>query len=293
MSPLNAASPQALLAVRPNKALVLSGVLTAFALGLLVGGADAADGMPEPTPKASGQQQVVDDDATYGVVVTPDRPISLRLSNRDMNRFHCENGSIEDFRFSSEKGITADARGDNFFVKFQIKQSGQHLSYVTQRSEFFVACGGEMFTIYAEPTNVASQTVFLRQGERKRSVAAAAAFAPLSHEERAVRLIKAALLEEFPDSYRVGMIEGSFVPGPLPGMLVRPYRTVGVDGLALRAAEYHVTANRPVVLDERMFLRPEFGASIYSVTIATEERALDQGGVARVIVTTIGEGGSL
>ena len=264
-------------------------------ISLAAPAAMAADGMPEDAQRKAEQQATTveaETDAPFGVVVTADKPVALRLSNRDVNRIACEDGNIEDFRYSSEKGIEADARGSNFFVKFQIRQQGQHLSYVTQRSEFFVQCAGEMFTLYAEPTNVASQTVFLRAGRERRAAATVASFAPLSHEERAGRLIKATLTEDFADSFRVANVENpSFVPGPMPGLFVRPYRSVSVDGLAMRAAEYHVTSDRDVVLDERMFLRPEFGTSIYTVTIAAAEHRVVEGRVARVVITTIGEGG--
>lgn len=226
----------------------------------------------------------------YGIVVEPEQPTAIRLSNRDMNRIVCRGGQIEDFRYSAEKGVVGEAAGADFFIKFRIRKVSENLTYVTQRSEFFVRCAGQMFTLHAEPTNIASQTVFLDGGDLAQADAVIEAFAPMSQEERALKLTRAVLREEFTDAYRIeeGMPD-NYTQGPLSGTFLQHRRDVRVEGLGLTASEYLFRADRDFLLDERLFLDPRFGSAIYAITVDQPE--LKAGEIGRVVIVSRTRGG--
>jgi hypothetical protein len=214
------------------------------------------------------------------VTLTSDQPASVTLSNRDMNRVVCLGGEMGQARYSAEKGITTDTSDNELFIKFLIRQQGQQQIYVTDRSEFFITCGGETFTIYATPRELPSQTIFLRARERQ-AQAVAAEFAPLSQEDRAVRITRAVITEDYPESFRPRTVSDE-VLRPFPGVAARLGRAFEIDGLPLFVEEYVVSAGTGVRLDERMFLRPEFGAGIHAITI--EDPDLVAGEATRVVI---------
>lgn len=219
-------------------------------------------------------------DPTYGMTLTADQPASVTLSNRDMNRIVCLGGRMGQTRFSAEKGIATDQSDDELFVKFMIRQQGQQQTYVTDRSEFFITCGGETFTLYATPRDVPSQTLFLKAQEELAS-AVAEEFAPLSQEDRALKITRAVITEDYPESFRPRTISNRVIR-PFPGVAAQLGRAFEIDGLPLYVEEYVVRVTNGVRLDERMFLRPDFGSGIHAITI--EEPELQSGAGTRVII---------
>lgn len=219
-------------------------------------------------------------DPSYGLTLTSDQPASVTLSNRDMNRVVCLGGAMGQARFSSEKGISTDTSPDELFIKFMIKKQGAHHVFVTERAEFFITCGGETFTLQATPRDVPAQTLFLRAQNNQAEVFAAE-FAPLSQEDRAVRITRSVITEDYPDSFRPRTVSREVV-SPFPGVGARLARAFEIDGLPLYVEEYVVSSSRSLRLDERMFLRPDFGSGIHAITI--EDPELRVGTSTRVVI---------
>jgi hypothetical protein len=218
---------------------------------------------------------------TYGLTLTADQPASVTLSNRDVNRIVCLNGAMGQARYSAEKGITTDTSDNELFVKFMIQQLGAQKRYVTDRSEFFITCGGETFTLYGTPRELPSQTIFLRP-RLQNAAATQAEFAPLSQEDRAVKITRAVITESYPESFRQRAVDKRQVYSPFPGVGARLERAFDIDGLPLSAEEYVVSTSTQVRLDERMFLKPAFGSGIHAVTIEAPD--LHAGGFTRVVI---------
>jgi hypothetical protein len=217
---------------------------------------------------------------TYGLTLTSDQPASVTLSNQDVNRIVCLNGAMGQARYSAEKGITTDTSDSELFIKFMIQQQGAQKRYVTDRSEFFITCGGETFTLYGTPRDLPSQTIFLRPRLQNAAVTQAE-FAPLSQEDRAVKITRAVITESYPESFRQRAVNRQVI-SPFPGVAARLERAFDIDGLPLGAEEYVVSASTKVRLDERMFLKPAFGSGIHAVTIESPE--LHAGGFTRVVI---------
>ena len=218
----------------------------------------------------------------YGILAYPERPVEIPLSNRDVNRIVCDAGAIEDYKFSGEKGILMEASGQDAYVKFQIMEVGEARQYVTVRSEFFVKCGGATYTLFAQPQDIPAQTVFLGGGETRAEKANVALFNPLSDEERAISITHSVLRDDPPSSFSVRLLDEPYRAGAIPGADVRRRRHVHAEGTGFSAAEFLVRAARPVRLEETMFLRRRFGASIYAVTL--EKPELEAGEVGRVVI---------
>lgn len=225
--------------------------------------------------------------AAQTIIALPDQTSMIRLSNRDINHLVCEHGEIEDVRFSTEKGIAVERAGADAWIKFTVREiddgGAVTRSYATTPSEFFVTCNGAVYPLYAEPTEMPAQTVRLAPGARQRARANEELLAPLVEEERAVSVTLALLQDQVPASFterapRVGPI--AFKADPALTIVER--RAIIIEGASLSASEYLVKSDRPVTLDERLFLDRALGERIFSVTI--DRLDLRQGETARVIV---------
>ncbi|MEL6277280.1 MAG: type-F conjugative transfer system secretin TraK [Pseudomonadota bacterium] len=228
------------------------------------------------------------DGPSHGTVVYPETPTTVDMSNRDINRLVCQGGSFEDYKFSGEKGIIVEASGADAFVKFQILEVGDDRQYVTARSEFFLKCGGAMFTVFARPRDIPSQTVFLGAPTAAAAKANSDIFNPLSDEERAIRITHGILKDAAPAGFSKTAFDEPYRDGMIAGADVRRRAHFQIEGSGFSGAEYLVRASRPVLLDEMMFARRAFGKAIYAVTI--ESPQLKAGEVTRAIVIYRGDG---
>lgn len=206
------------------------------------------------------------------IVALPDQSSAIRLSNRDINHLICVGGEIEDVKFSAEKAIAVERAGADAWVKFLVKETddaGQVTrSFVTAPSEFFVACNGAIYPLYAEPADIPAQTVTLVPGARQRAQANSELLGPLVEEERAVSITLSLLQDRIPASFStIAPRSDAF---PLAGLVdadLVERRAVQIEGADLSASEYLVRAARPVHLDERQFLDAALGSTIFAVTL--------------------------
>ncbi|MEM6415478.1 MAG: type-F conjugative transfer system secretin TraK [Pseudomonadota bacterium] len=221
------------------------------------------------------------DDRNYGIVVYPESPVTVQLSNRDINRLVCQSGSMEDIKYSTEKGIIVEGAGSDFFVKFQMIEVGEQRTFVQARSEFFVRCGGKMYTLFGEPKNIKAQTIFLG-GETKGEEENVAVFNPMSDEERVISITHSILKDETPASFSSVSLDEPYKSGLIPGVDIRRRTHFHVEGTGLSAAEFLIRASRRVRLQEAEFMRRAFGNSIYAITLETPE--LGAGDVTRAVI---------
>lgn len=226
------------------------------------------------------------------IAALPDQTSRIRLSNRDVNHIVCVGGEIEDVKFSAEKGLSVERGGSDAWVKFLVLETddpniggagAKTRTYVTTPSEFFVACNGSIYPLYAEPSDIPAQTVTLVPGSPQRARANDALLGPLVEEERAVGIALAILHDRVPASFaEVAPGSARVVVADLPGVSLTERRRLEIEGAGLSASEYLVHAATPVTLDERDFLDSALGSDIFSVTL--DRLTLGQGESARLIV---------
>ncbi|RMB05043.1 TraK domain-containing protein [Eilatimonas milleporae] len=219
--------------------------------------------------------------------VLPDRPTNIVLSNVDINRIVCVSGDIEGHRFSEEKGLVIDTSGQDAFVKFQIEVEGDEHRHVVVRSEIYIQCAGVTYTLLAKPVDIEAQTVYLVAGATRHKEQNIALFAPLSEEDRAVKLSVDILRDEIPATFSVHAFEDPYQRHILPKLDIRLRREVSVLGTDYWAREYLLRARARVNLAEHRFLTPFFGPAIYAVTLAG--LSLEGGEVGRVVIIYRGD----
>lgn len=235
--------------------------------------------------------QSVSGEAASGRSITalPGQTSTIRLSNRDVNHIVCLGAEIEDVKFSAEKSIAVEKSGSDAWIKFLVKEvddAGQVTRrYVTVPSEFFIACNGAIYALYAEPSEIPAQTVTLAQGKAQRVRANEDLLGPLVEEERAVSITLAMLQDRIPASFssvapRLGAL--ALALAGLPDARITESRRVEIEGAGLSASEYRIESSTAATLDERAFLDRAFGTRVFAVS--ADRLALKPGEQARVIV---------
>lgn len=227
------------------------------------------------------------------IIALPDQTSSIRLSNRDVNHVVCTGGEIEDVKFSAEKAIAIEKAGSDAWIKFLVKEMDDGglvtRSYVTTPSEFFIACGGAIYPLYAEPSDIPAQTVTLVPGASQRARANAELLGPLVEEERAVSITLALLQDRVPASFaEVAPAGGNLMLAALPTARLEERRRVEIEGAGLSASEYLVTCSTEAAFDERVFLDRSLGADIFAISL--DRLSLRPGETARLIVIRRGPG---
>lgn len=220
--------------------------------------------------------------------VKPDVVTPVEMSNRDINRVTCIDGAINDAFFSQEKGIVVENNGSNSFIKFLIQDDGLNQEYVSARSEFYLVCAGEIYTLMVSPKNIPGQTIRLSTGAKNRIKENQELLSPLPDEERAIYLTMAALQDDIPDSFTVTPSEGDQWHGrkapSKPNTQLALRRTIRVDGLGLSLKEFLVRSNTGTTYSETDFLSTAIGESIFAVTI--DPIRLEPGQIGRLFVVS-------
>ena len=221
-------------------------------------------------------------------VVRPDVVTPVEMSNRDINRVTCIDGAINDAFFSQEKGIVVENNGSNSFIKFLIQDDGLNQEYVSARSEFYLVCAGEIYTLMVSPKDISGQTIRLSTGAKNRIKDNQELLSPLPDEERAIYLTMAALEDDIPDSFSVSSHSDSKWVSRMtprkPNTQLALRRTIRVDGLGLSLQEYLVRSSTVASYNETDFLSTAVGESIFAVTM--DPLTLEPGQIGRLFVVS-------
>lgn len=238
--------------------------------GLLIGGA-ISDSWAE-----TGSQQ------SWPEVVLPEVTTKVRLSNTDVNRLVCPDG-IKDVVFSQEKGVKVKVSDDNAFIKFQVIKKGDEMIYTEVPSEFYVVCGGEIYSLIGMPQRVPAQTVRLSSGKKRKVQENLAIFSGMPLEKKILTLIRQTFTDQIPESYMVRTVGKQMDLFPALWMSLR--REIVVEGEGLAVREYLVSLKEgtgQTRLSEREFLRSEL--TNRPLAVAVEELLLREGTRSRVFI---------
>jgi len=216
-------------------------------------------------------------------VILPEVVTPVQMSNRDMNRIVCTSGDINDAYFSAEKGVTVKNEGSSSYVKFLIKPDVYGQQYVVARTELYVVCDGDVYTLMVSPRDIPGQTVRLSSGRRNSIGKNVELLGGLAEEERAVNLTMGALQDDIPSSFEV--VESKtlvWINHIFRDISVAKRREIQVEGFDLYLTEYGVKAKRDITLNETLFLNTFFGNTIFAVTL--DNQNLKKGQVARAFI---------
>ena len=219
--------------------------------------------------------------------VFPEKAFSIRLSNRDINRLVCP-GEIKDVSYSQEKKVIVKVVDNNAYIKFQITknpafgyETEEEFIYSDTATEFYITCDNNVYTIIAEPDNIAAQTVRLSGGRKKNIKKNLSMFKGMAFEQKAVELIQAAYTENFPESFSIEKVNKQISISDFNLTLIR---NVSVDGEGFMVKEFLVSLKgkddefERRELEEKDFLksnvtRNPLAVSIYPLVIQSGQRA--------------------
>lgn len=241
-------------------------VLAGLVLGGTVTTAHAEKGGPE----------------TWPTVVLPDVTTRVRLSNTDVNRLVCPDG-IKDVVFSQEKGVKVKITDGNAFLKFQVIKKGEEMIYTEVPSEFYVVCGGDIFSLVGMPQRVPAQTIRLSSGKRQKVQQNLALFSGMPLEKKILTLIRQAYTDQLPESYLVKEVDRQM--NLFPALWMNFTREIVVEGEGLAVREYRValkSGTEQMRLSEQEFLRSELTSQ--PLAVAVDELLLGGGNHSRVFI---------
>lgn len=220
--------------------------------------------------------------------VAPDVRTTVKVSNRDVNRFVCP-GTMQDMIFSKEKDITGHFSKSDAFIKFKITQVGTEKQYATEENELFLVCDGNVYTIITEPADMPSTTVRLIPPAGDSLKQNVAMFKNMPLEKQALHIIRQAYGDHYPSSYKVTETEQLVPVRPDLNVLLRQY--IDVEGIGLRLKRYDITSTAFDVISvaETDFLRSDVSPSLLAVAI--EDHNLNPGESTRLFVVEKKEGG--
>jgi conjugal transfer pilus assembly protein TraK len=213
--------------------------------------------------------------------IAAEMPTIVQLSNRDINRIVCS-GPMSDLIYSEEKGVTGHFSGNSAFVKFKAEEINGELMYAQTPSELFVVCNGAVYTLIAEPHEIASVTLHLAAPAKDIFKKNIDHYKNLPLEKQVLQIIREGYEGGYPSSYKVSNADTLI---PLCGDLnVNLMQTVDVEGVGLRLKQYKVasTKSEKMELQEKTFLSLGISESILAVAI--ENHILNTGEATRVFV---------
>jgi conjugal transfer pilus assembly protein TraK len=213
--------------------------------------------------------------------IAPEIPTIVQLSNRDINRIVCS-GPMSDLIYSEEKGVTGHFSGNSAFIKFKAEEFNDELMYAETPSELFIVCNGAVYTLIAEPHEIASVTLHLTAPAKDIFKKNIDHYKNMPLEKQVLQIIREGYEGGYPSSYKVANADTLI---PLCGDLsVNLMQTVDVEGVGLRLKQFKVASTRgeTMELQEKTFLSLGISESILAVAI--ENHVLNTGEATRVFV---------
>ena len=218
----------------------------------------------------------------WPTVILPEVTTKVRLSNTDVNRLVCPDG-IKDVVFSQEKGVKVKITDGNAFLKFQVIKKGEEMIYTEVPSEFYVVCGGDIYSLVGMPQRVPAQTIRLSSGKKQKIQQNLSLFNGMPLEKKILTLIRQTYTDQLPESYEVRVVNRQI--NLFPALWMSFTREIVVEGEGLAVREYRVSlksGTEPVRLTEQEFLRSELTSQ--PLAVAVDELLLSDGSHSRVFV---------
>ena len=231
-------------------------------------------------------------------IVKPERTAVVELSNTDINRIHCESGEINDVWFSEEKGISVTTDKDNAWIKYRIRERRNSAGdpdneYVSSRTEFYITCDGEVYTLLAYPVDTPAKGIRLSRGKGDTIKQNISIYEDMALEERAVVLTHKAIKDTLDDSVTVTLSNESFAVtlDDNRSVDIRKVRDIAVDGMGLTLHEYRLSSLETIMIDEKQLMHPSFGGNILALTVMPEDHIISGERPGRFYVVTVGDRG--
>jgi len=218
----------------------------------------------------------------WPTVILPEVTTKVRLSNTDVNRLVCPD-RIKDVVFSQEKGVKVKITDGNAFLKFQVIKKGEEMIYTEVPSEFYVVCGGDIYSLVGMPQRVPAQTIRLSSGKKQKIQQNLSLFNGMPLEKKILTLIRQTYTDQLPESYEVRVVNRQI--DIFPALWMSFTREIVVEGEGLAVREYRVSLKsgmEQIRMTEQEFLRSELTSQ--PLAVAVDELLLSDGRHSRVFV---------
>jgi conjugal transfer pilus assembly protein TraK len=210
------------------------------------------------SPLSLPSQQVIEEKLRDVQVVSPEVPVTVEMSNRDVNRVTC-NEPITDVVYSQEKQVNVKIHQKNAFIKFQIVKktspSGEARIYQQNPVEFYIVCGNAVYTIVALPKDIPAKTIQLGSSLAKKVDSNIQLFSGLPTESKIIKLVRLVYQDKIPESFTVKNINQK-VDSKYEAIELTLRRHITVEGTGLEVKEYALVnvSSKEIELHERDFV---------------------------------------
>ena len=152
-----------------------------------------------------GQVQKAVEEVQSPTIVTPEIPMAVRVSARDINRVTCQAGEIKDIVYSKEKGMSVSFSGKDAYVKYKYIKKGNKTIYPSV-TEMYIVCGDSTYNLIAVPEFIPSKTIQLSTGDNEKIRKNKYYFSGMSSEKKIMTMIKAVYADDIQESFTVEKI---------------------------------------------------------------------------------------
>ena len=216
-------------------------------------------------------------------IITPEIPVAVRVSARDINRVTCRSGEIKDIVYSKEKGMTVSFSGPDAFIKYKYIKRGNKTIYPSV-TEMFIICGDSTYNLIAVPELIPSKTIQLSGGEGEKIRKNKNYFSGMSSEKKIMTLIKAVYTDDLQESFTVEKQAFNDI-SHYEELFITPTRTVTAPGEGIRVSEYIIkikenSKKQEIELDERDFI--DIAAN--PISLAIDKLKIRKGDNARMFI---------
>ncbi|OES24214.1 TraK domain-containing protein [Alteromonas macleodii] len=202
--------------------------------------------------------------------IQPDKPRTIQISAKDVNRVTCVTGLVQDAFFSEEKVNQVTVEGNMVFIKLPIKQDGDTLTYATNVVDFDIICDGQAYKFFAEPKeNLRGQIIYLGDPEIQQALSNLRLLDGMDKEDQYQMLMDAVLSHGRLNNH----LFTSLVKEPVNQSISLANRTLVLqesyrfNGAGLRVKHYLYPAKQGEQYREEQFLLPQLSTQARAITV--------------------------
>lgn len=227
---------------------------------------------------------------TEPVLVLPENPTAIELSNRDINRITCGgHRPVKDLIFSEEKGIIEKKSGENVYIKFLVQKDGSGTKrYRSEQAEIFVLCGAEAtnYTMIVSPKDIDARHVILA-GPKDNVKKNLSLFEGMDFEKKIMAIMQQGYNADYPDSYAIVSVNDT-LPSGVQGVTATLKTLVTIEGEGLILKEIILShdpedeSQEPVEVEEKIFLNRDI--TLNPIGIALDHSSVVPGRDTRLFI---------
>jgi len=207
---------------------------------------------------------------TLAVNIQPDKPQTIQISAKDVNRVTCVNGMVQDVFYSEEKVQQVSVSDDKVFIKLPIKEQDDTLTYATNIVDFDIICDGLAYKFFADPKeNLRGQIIYLGDPQVTQALHNLRQLDGMDKEDQYVLLVDAVLSNGRLNNHLYDALINEKVVQTLtlnrrPLSLQDSFR---FNGAGLRVKHYLYPVKKGEQYKEEQFLIPQISTQARAITV--------------------------